>query len=162
MHLQVDTKEHLPQAEKQAREEREKAEKAFIAWASQYCPDVKRMNVSSDVQRAHLLFAPAYKKTSAKGQERSLVDFPPTKVQPKAGGIDDDEIHDSGALKDAMEVFEDLHEVEPDEGTVALKGREGNYWPRERYEFCSSDTIFHTLHILSFLLTSQKFQSGKH
>ncbi len=27
-------------------------------WAVQYCPDAARMNVGSDAQKAHLLFAP--------------------------------------------------------------------------------------------------------
>jgi hypothetical protein len=60
--IYVDVQHHLPQAEKLALVDRDDAEKAFIQWADKYCPDASRMNVASDVQKAHLLFAPCVKQ----------------------------------------------------------------------------------------------------
>ena len=55
----VDVRDHLPSAERLALEDRARAVDTFLTWAGRMCPDAAHMNVSSDVQKAHLLFAPA-------------------------------------------------------------------------------------------------------
>jgi DNA polymerase-1 len=57
--IRVDVERHLPGAEAAARSDRVAAEERFRAWAVAQCPDAQRMNVGSDAQKAHLLFAPA-------------------------------------------------------------------------------------------------------
>lgn len=127
----METKQHLPNAERLAKAERAKAEKAFISWACQYCPDASRMNVSSDVQRAHFLFAPAYKKTRSKGVERSLLDERPSKVQ-EAPIDPTHEVQKSTHSETLDQMFVDLEDVEAERKSTCLVGPDGDFWPRKR------------------------------
>lgn len=64
--IQVDIVEHLPAAQLRAIAERDRAENQFLAWASSLCKDAAFMNVSSDAQKAHFLFAPARRRYKRK------------------------------------------------------------------------------------------------
>lgn len=67
--IMVDTKGHLKEAEIRAREEREKMEKLFITWASQFCPDAKYINPASSAQIQQFFFG-QYEDKEIKERER--------------------------------------------------------------------------------------------
>ena len=56
----------LHEAEVLATRHRAEAEAKFLAWAAALCPGAEKMNVGSDVQKAHLLFAPCARKRGAR------------------------------------------------------------------------------------------------
>jgi DNA polymerase-1 len=57
--IRVDVETHMPQAETQALKDKEKHTSEFLRWARKFQPDIKRMNIGSDAQKAQFLFAPA-------------------------------------------------------------------------------------------------------
>ena len=62
--------DRLKAAEQLAVQHIENHAQEFMDWASQYCPDAKYMNVQSDLQKRHLLFAPSF---NAKQTERYCI-----------------------------------------------------------------------------------------
>lgn len=96
-------------------------------WAASYCPDAIRMNVGSDAQKAHFLFAPCRKETKRARRKAgaatvSVAANPPPRLpedqRPKLTDIVESELSD---------VEYELPELSPGSVDVA-----NNMWPRER------------------------------
>lgn len=54
--IKVDTKNHLKEAERLARIERNRLEQVFLKWARQFCDNIEYLNIASTVQMQQLLF----------------------------------------------------------------------------------------------------------
>lgn len=90
--IQVDVHTQLPAAQVQAVQERASSQAAFVDWACQYSPDAAALNVGSDAQKAHFLFAPAKKETPNRRKSKVLPTPaahlpPPSKLAPRPSAL---------------------------------------------------------------------------
>jgi hypothetical protein len=69
--IKLDTTGHLKKAEHAARLERQRMEDMFIEWATQYCAEIKHINIASPAQMQQLLFG-EYEDFELKSRERSF------------------------------------------------------------------------------------------
>jgi hypothetical protein len=79
--IKLDTTGHLKKAEQAARLERQRMEDMFIEWATQYCTEIKHINIASPAQMQQLLFG-EYEDFELKSRERSFkLDKSPEEIE---------------------------------------------------------------------------------
>lgn len=134
--IRVDTAEKLPLAQHIAENERAEAERAFLAWAAELCPDAGRMNVGSDVQKAHFLFAPCVKeapglKAVFGAKKAAAAQSAPAAVEVPVDVSSEDEEDNEGLLDEDGEAG-DAAPARASASKFKSMPKDASSWPRER------------------------------